>query len=270
MELDKIYEKLGLEKLDENVQKEIKTYLDETIDLKAKEIADSKLDEEKEKLVEEYEQKFEQYKEDMTSKFSNFVDDILEKELQIPDQIKEYARLGEEYQPLIESLTTKIAIDNGKIDEKAKGLLKESKEEIESLRDKVNDMTSKNMELSEDAKEMASHIYLMKKCEGLTESKKEKIVKLLENVKDKEEIDRKFKILTEGYEEQLTEKTMYCSECDKEVEVNEEDDEATCPDCGGTLTDQKKGKVEEEIKTSNLQDRGILDSWLEMINNNRF
>jgi len=276
MSLEKIYEELGIDKLDEEKQTEMKQYLDETVELKAKEVAENKVEEEKEKLVEQYEQKFEDYKEDITSKFSSFVDDILEKELEIPEKVKEYARLGEKYEPILENLFTNVAIDKGKIDERAKELISESSEEIEKLRNRVNDLTSKNMEVTEDAKEMASHIYLRKKCDGLTEAKKERIIKLLENVKSTEEIDRKFKILSED-SSSLNEKTMYCVECGNEVEVNEDENDATCPECGGKLSEKKKGKTNEELdegkkpedKTKQTQ-FSMRDQWLNMIKENRY
>lgn len=275
MKLDKIYESLGIDKLDEEKQKELKEYLDETVELKAKEIAEEKINEEKDKLIEQYEEKFEDYKEDITTKFSDFVDDIMEKELQIPDKIKEYARIGERYQPVLEKLETMLGIDKGSFDDKAKEILGESKSEIKKLRDKVNDLTSAKMELEEDAKEMATHIYLRKKCDGMLEAKRDKIISLLEDAKSKDEIDRKFKILSEQYES-LNEETMYCKECDAEVEVNEEDDKATCPDCGGKLVASKesdKGKTNEQLetddkKTTTYEDNDIRTQWLKMIREN--
>lgn len=277
--MDKIYESLGIDKLDEEKQTEIKQYLDETIELKAKEIAEGKIEEEKEKLVEKYEGKFEEYKDDITSKFSNFVDDILKEELELPEKIKEYAQIGERYKPIMDQLKTMLAIDEGTFDEEAKGLLKESKDEILKLKEKANKLVSENMDLEKDAKEMAAHIYLRKKCDGLTEAKRGKIMKLLEDVKSKDEIDRKFKILSEGYNFSVEEKTMYCPECDSDVEVNEENVEnCTCPDCSTELkekkTDEKTGKTNEEIedkdKKTSLPENDIRSQWVKMIRENRY
>ncbi|NIQ07682.1 MAG: hypothetical protein GWO20_18795, partial [Candidatus Korarchaeota archaeon] len=105
------------------------------IDTKANEIAESKVEEalvsEKEKLVEEFEEKFEDYKEDVTSKFSNFVDGILEEEMVIPEKIVRYARLGELYEDLIDQFKVRLAIDEGLLDAEVKGMLGEAKEEIQ-------------------------------------------------------------------------------------------------------------------------------------------
>lgn len=279
MELEQIQEKLGIEKLDEEKQKEIKQYLEETIDLKAKEKADEKIEEEKNKLVEQYEEKFNEYKEDITSKFSDFVDNIMEKELQIPEKVQEYARIGERYQPILEQLKTMMAIDEGQFDEEAKDLIKESRDEIVKMKDKINNLTSENMELKKDAQEMAANIYLREKCEGLTESKKKRVMRLLEDVTSKDEIDRKFDLVVENYsDKELSEKTMYCSECDKEYEIDEENDDATCPDCGAELSEKKAGKTNEELesdkdrnkRTYEDDENDIRSQWLKIIRENKF
>lgn len=277
--LKKIYESLQLEKLDEAKQEEIKTYIQESIDLKAKEMAEEKVEAEKEKLVEQFEEKFETYKEDITSKFSNFVDEILEQEMQIPEKIKKYAKIGERYEPIMEQLRVMMGIDEGSFDEEAKGLLKESAEEIERLEDKLNKTISEKLEIETDAQEMAAHIYLRKKCDGLTEAKREKIMKLLEDVKSKEEIDRKFKIIVEDFNLEVNEKTMYCKDCGAEVDVD--DDESTCPECSGNLTDKKpekkdddKGKGKEEVdekdKKTKVDESDIKNIWLKMIRENSY
>lgn len=274
MDLQKIYESLQLEKLEEEKQTEIKQYLDEAVDLKAKELLEEKLTEEKEKLVEHYETKFETYKEDITSKFSNFVDDILEQELQIPDKIKEYAKIGERYQPIMEKLKIMMGIDEGQFDDEAKDIIREARDEIQKLKDKSNKLISEKMDLEKDAKEMAAHIYLVKKCDGLTESKKSKVVKLLEGIKDKDEIDRKFKIITESYTDEVNEKTMYCEECDSDIEINEDDTDAVCPDCSGKLSEKSKGKTDEEIAGNDKPDMNektsIMDIWKTMIRENKY
>jgi gas vesicle protein len=76
--MDKLLEMLGVQKLDEEKQDAIKEKLDTLIEVKAKESVDEMLKVEKDKLIEQYEEKFDAYKEDITSKFSNFVDEILD------------------------------------------------------------------------------------------------------------------------------------------------------------------------------------------------
>ena len=195
--MDKIFEMLGLEKLDEEVQTQVQEKLTDIIDIKAKELSTGIVTEEKEKLIEEYENKFEEYKNDITSKFSNFVDSVLEEELTIPENILEYAHKGELYSDLVEQFKVRLAIDEGVLDGEVKGLLREAKDEILSLKDQVNEKTSSELELQKDAQEMAAALYLRKKTDGLTESQKSKIFSVLEGITEKSEIDRKFDLLME-------------------------------------------------------------------------
>lgn len=212
--MDKILELLGVEKLDESTQTQVKEKLEGLIDVKASEMLDEKMKETKENLIQEYEEKFEDYKSDVTSKFSNFVDSVLEEEMVIPEKIVEYARKGELYSDLIEQFKTRLAIDEGLLDEEVKGLLKEAKEEILSLRGTLDEKTSTELELQNDAQEMAAALYLREKSDGLTESQKKRVFSILEGVTDKEEIDKKFSVILDTLSEQ-----------DKKEDDEDEDDE---------------------------------------------
>lgn len=286
--LERVYEILQLDKLDESQQKDIKSKINEVVQMKAKEMANESakkaVDEIKEELVQDYEKKYEDYKDEITSKFSNFVDEILEQEMQIPEKVYEYARKGELYEPIMEQLKVKLGIDEGAVNEEAKNLLRESKDEITSLKDQVNELRKKKSELEEDAKEMAVNLYLRKKCEGLSEGVKNKVINLLEDVKSKEEIDRKFDLIVDSVksssnQNNLNEVTMYCEECGEEVEVNEDEkEEKTCPECGGELKTTNESKGKESVETPDKlqeernqnQQTSIQEQWLEMIRSNRF
>ena len=167
MDLKKVLEMLQVDKLEESSQTEIKETLETLIESKAQEVIAEKVDAEiesaKETMTEELEGKFETYKEDVTSKFSNFVDSILDEEIQIPEKVMEYAKLGELYQDLIEQFKVRLAIDEGALNSEVQGLLREAKDEIITLKGDVNESTKKTLELEKDAQEMAAHIYLRKK-----------------------------------------------------------------------------------------------------------
>jgi hypothetical protein len=197
--MDKLLELLGVQKLDEQEQDKIKEKLQTLVEVKAQELLEEKITEEKEKLIEEYEERFESYKEDITGKFSNFVDEILEAEVQIPEKVLEFARKGELYSDLIEQFKVRLGVDEGLLDEEVKALLKEAKEEIVSLRDQLNDAISERLEVKQDATELAAEVYLHRKAEGLTEGQKTHVLEMLDGVTDREEIDRKFDIIVEAY-----------------------------------------------------------------------
>ena len=185
--MEKLLELLGVQKLDESEQEVIKEKLNTLIEVKAQEMLESKLEEEKVKLIEAYEEKFEAYKEDITSKFSNFTDEILEQELQIPEKVLEFARKGELYSDLIEQFKVRLGVDEGLLDEEVKALLKEAKDEIAKGKKQIKEY------------ELAAEVYLHRKAQGLTEGQKEHVMEMLDGVTDREEIDRKFDIIVEAY-----------------------------------------------------------------------
>lgn len=198
--MDKLLEMLGIQKLDEAKQNTIKEKLETLIELKAKEALDEQLQAEKDKLIEQYEEKFDTYKDDITSKFSNFVDEILDEQMTIPDKILEYARKGELYADLIEQFKIRLGVDEGLLDDEIKSLLKEAKVEIQELRGNLDKEISEKLEVKGDAQELASELYVLKKCDGLTVEQSTHVQQMLEGVKDINEIDRKFDIIVEAYD----------------------------------------------------------------------
>lgn len=198
MDINKVLEQLGVQQLDESKQSDIKDKLETIVETKADEKVKEKEQELKDSLTEQYEEKFETYKNDVTEKFSSFLDEVLDEEMEIPSKIKEYARKGELYEPVIEQFKTKLGIDEGLIEDEMKDLLKECKSEITTLKEQVNELTSENMEVKKDAKELSAYAYLQEKCDGLTLKQKERVMSILENCTDKTEIDKKFDTIVES------------------------------------------------------------------------
>jgi hypothetical protein len=233
--MDKLLEMLGVQKLDEQEQEAIKEKLNTLIELKAKEAVDEMLQAEKDKLIERYEEKFDAYKEDITTKFSNFVDDILESEMAIPEKVLEYARKGELYSDLIEQFKVRLGVDEGLLDEEVKALLKEAKKEIQDLRKQLDDTIAEKLEVKGDAQDLASQLYVRKKCDGMTVEQSTHVMAMLEGVKDKAEIDRKFDIIVEAY---------------GNGNGNDEDDDDEDDD------KKKKKKDKKDMKESNEDGKG--------------
>lgn len=216
MDLKKILEMLGVDKLEEGKQDEVKQGLETVVEAQAKEKADEMLQESKEQLIEEMEGKFDDYKKDITSKFSNFVDSILEEELVIPDKVMEFARKGELYADLIEQFKLRLSIDEGLLDEEIKQLLREAKDEIVKHREEIDNLTSDKLDYEVKQQELEAQMYLRKKSDGLTEAQKIKVFDLMEDVTDLEEIDRKFDLIVES---------IRLIEQDDEEEEEEEEEE---------------------------------------------
>lgn len=291
---------LGIEKLDESQQESLKEKLESIVDVKSRERAETILEEKKEELVTEYEEKFESYKKGITSKFSNFVDSVIDEELHIPEKVMEFARKGELYDGLIEQFKIKLSLDEGILDSEIKDLLKESKSEILNLRGKVNELTKDNMEFAEDTKKMASHIYLRSKCDGLTEVNRQKVLNILGDLESKEEIDKKYDYVVESVlsekknnnddededkdkkkekENEEGESFSYeCPECGHKFELDEKKDKVKCPECGNVFeVGEKEGKGETEVKgedkKKNENDNPfekLQERWAKILNEGKF
>lgn len=295
MEIKKILEMMKVNEeglLEESAQAEIEQYISEVVELKAldkaKEIAKHAVEpiiaEAQEELVNEYEAKFDEYKEYVVSRFSDFVDGVLEENFEFPDEIVEYARKGQLYSDIIENLKVRIGIDEGTVDVQAKELLKEAKDEIISLRESLNEKEGKVLELKSDAREMATELYIRKKCDGLTESQKNRVMALLEGIKDKNQIDSKFEFIVENLfveskneddnsnKKQVSEKECICPECGRLTSVTEGACELyNCPDCEGvkltekTETDKVATKKEELKNESNKSSfETLINEWTEI------
>ena len=255
--MDKLLALLGVEKLDEAAQSKIKEKLEIIIEGKVKELLEGKLTEEKEKLVEIYESKFEEYKEEITSKFSNFVDSVLDEEMTIPDKILEFAKKGELYHELIEQFKIRLSVDEGLLDKEVKSLLKDSRDEIQSLRDKLDAEISENLEIKTDAQKLASDLYIRQKCDGLTESQKKHMLEMLEGVLNQKEIDRKFDFIVESFKIDKKEKDLK-EEGKGKIDAEKLDEEKKL-EAAKKLDEEKnpfKEQVNEYVKV--LRDRKIV------------
>lgn len=100
MEIKEILAKVTLKEdgtLEESFVAELEEYIDAAVELKVqdravsmvREATEPVIAEAKETLIQEYESKFEEYKDMITSDLSNFIDKILEEEMEIPAQIVE-------------------------------------------------------------------------------------------------------------------------------------------------------------------------------------
>lgn len=241
MDIKKLLELLSIDKLDESKQTEIKEKVESIIEVKLIEKLTEKEAALKEMLVTEYEEKFETYKEDITEKFSNFVDEILEQELAIPDHIVEFARKGELYEDLIEQFKTRLAIDEDMIGDEVKDLLKEARDEIKSLKDQFNAKIEENLTLTVEKDKLEIQTYLMEKVKGLPLEDAEKVIAILEDESDTDVIDKKYDTLIES----ILEVKKTDEEDEDDEDEDEEDDDMK----------KKKKKKDGDMKESTLMNR---------------
>jgi len=163
-----------------------------------------------------------------------------------------------------------LALDEGILDGEVKSLLSDAKTEIQSLKDQVNKLTAEKLEVDTDARKMAAELYLREKCEGLSEDHKKRVLAILSDIYDKEEIDRKFQIVVDNIlqeqddddddkDKDKGEKTKcVCPKCGKKIEVEGDCGDSKCPDDDTAL---KPAKAEESVgkgKTE-VDDGTVLD-----------
>jgi hypothetical protein len=269
--MEKLLEMLGVHKLDEKEQEAIKEKLETLIELKSKEMVDEKLKEEKEKLIEQYEEKFEAYKEDITSKFSNFVDEILDEQMTIPEKVLEFARKGELYSDLIEQFKVRLGVDEGLLDEEVKALLKEAKQEIQNLRSQLDETIAEKLEVKGDAQDLAAELYVRRKCDGLTVEQSNHVMAMLEGIKDRNEIDRKFGVIVEAYKSDDDDDDDDDDNDKKKKKKKDDDDD----DDNNESTKNGKGKVINEdtdlddIDEDDSPFKKHLDRYLHVLKENK-
>lgn len=270
--------------LDETLISEIEATIKESVDSKvnekaqviAEEISQTLVEKYKEELSEKYESKFDEYKDMITEKFSDFLDQVLDEELSIPDELKEYARKGKLYSDLIDQFKVRLGIDENVLAEETKDLIREARDEIVSLRDKLNELEKTNIDLKSDSKKLSAHLYAREKCDGLTESQKVRALKLLEGCTTQEDIDTKFNVINETLfsesdskntqinEEEAAknqkstqeEKLCVCPKCGRETTIQEGACELyNCPDCEDTkLTDKSECNDKKEPIKENKEE----------------
>jgi hypothetical protein len=251
MDLKDILKDLAVESLTEDQQTAITTKLEDIISFQVNEQVAEKIEAEKERLVEEFEEKYEEYKQDITAKFSNFVDEVLEEEMAIPENVIEYARYGELYKDLIDQLKVRVGIDEGILDEEARNLLKEARDEIVRLQDELNSEIEARLESETDAQNLALETYRQMQCESVPSAQRKKVLVLLEGTRTKEEIDRKFNFIMEH---KLFEGT-----------VDESDPEGTGQH---TLNEEDEVKETPPDNPENVsENESPFDMWLNVLRN---
>lgn len=252
--MDKILELLNVKALNEEDQEAIKQQLNDIIDLKVKERVAEELEAEKAALVEKYEVKFddftEDYKKDLVEHLSTFIDKIIEKELVIPEMVVEWARKGELYHDVIETLKTRMAIDEGMIEDEAKDMLREAKDALDEKDEKLNEAIGKNLEMEKDLRLMAAELYIRKQTDGLSEDKKAKAINLLSGTTDIDEIDRKLKIIIGAKEEEVSEEKETKEVTTVNEDINTEDQDGK----GHAEVADVKTEVNEEKQSSPFGD----------------
>lgn len=125
------------------------------------------------------------FKEDLITKVNDFIEAKLVESL-IPSEILEAATKLEVYQPLVESVMGAFSKNFIKLDDTSYALIKESKSEIERLKNEVQELHKKNVTLAKEKKEVERNYKIEELIEGFTDAQKARARTLLEghDIKD--------------------------------------------------------------------------------------
>ena len=161
------------------------------------------------------------------------------------------------------------------LDEEVKGLLKEAKAEILKLRGNLDESIAKQLETVNDAQELAAELYLRRKCDGLTEGQKKRVLEMLSGIKDRAEIDRKFDIVLETYdnkeeEEEKEDKEEEEEMKDKEEEEDEDKEEEEEDKDKKDKKDVKEGKDTDDDLNEDSPFKQHLNQYVQILKEGKF
>lgn len=143
----------------------------------AKEVSD-KVEEIRTKLDEEFSEKVQALEENVVDKLDKFLD--LEISSKISDELLESVAINEAYAPLVAGIRDLFESKFVALDSEGTKIVAESKSEAETLKTKLNESMSKNIELVKKVESLQTGLLIATKSEGLTESQKNRVVVMLE------------------------------------------------------------------------------------------
>lgn len=208
MKLEGAINKLISEKVEIRVDEE-KTRLETLAEEFCTTETKSRVDAELETITEEYDEKMATLEEKLVGTIDKFIDSEISES--ISDEAIAKIAINETYKPIVDDIVSIFENKFVALDTEGHAILKEAKEEIESLEDKLSSTMAEKMELKEDVDESKSAILILKESEGLTETQKDRIVTFFEG-KDYEEIKSKIssfvELITENEEEEDDDETV--------------------------------------------------------------
>lgn len=287
--------------LDQSIVQELQQLVNEIVDTKVDMVAAQKVQEAlnptiedaKRQLADDYANKFEDYKLDTATKFSNFCDEVFDAELSIPEDIKEWAYKGQRYADLIEQIRARVIVDEGGVNAEVASTLQEARDEITKLRNELNMQISENVSMKDKyeevlleskakIEELASHVYISEKCEGLTTANRSKIMNLLKGETDTAKIDERYEFIIKNvinedpgtplgneqtpFQQEVEQKCM-CPSCGKIVTITDGNGTSCemikCPDCADVNLvcadcDTNEGKKKNKVAHDELMNEKFI------------
>jgi hypothetical protein len=157
----------------------------------------------KEELTEEAKETVDTFKQEKEQEMETFVEGIINKldeylELEVSkhistDLIESSAKIAV-LEPIVNGFKSVMEENYIKFDEDQFGLLKESRSEILNLREQLAESVESQMKMNKSFKSLEKDVKISKVCEGLTESQRERAIKLLEDC-EVSEVETRFSMI---------------------------------------------------------------------------
>lgn len=174
-----------------------------------------KVEAETAKLVVEYDKKMKNLETHLVEKIDQFIDSEISEN--ISEETLKGVAVNEAYKPVIEGIMRLFEEKFVALDVEGHGILREAKEEIESLEEKLSTIISEKMDLKSDLDETKAATLITGKTKDLTETQIERVKTFFEG-KSFEDVDGKidsFVELVQETEEIVTEDDSDKSDDDK-------------------------------------------------------
>jgi len=160
---------------------ELKVKYEKIADKYVTEQVAKKVTAEKAKLVEDYDAKLTILEKKIVSKLDSFMDHIITE--QISDEVIEKIAINEVFSPVVEGIKKVYAENFIELNSDSSKKIDEAQSKIKKLEGQLSEAMAKSMESEERLEKTATYLLISEKCEGMTGSQKQRLVKMLKNEK---------------------------------------------------------------------------------------
>jgi len=160
-------------------EEEMKTKYDELAEDYCKKEVAERLEKEKATLVESYDEKLNNLEKKIVSKLDSYIEHVISE--QISDETLNKIAVNEVALPLIVNIKKLFSEHYVDLDSEGSTLLKQKDAKVKELEEKVSEMTKKILESEERLEKSAAFLIISEKTEGLTQTQKQRVVKMFKN-----------------------------------------------------------------------------------------
>jgi hypothetical protein len=180
----KVFESAIEKMIDQKVklrEEELKNKYDELAEEYVTKAVQEKLEFEKANLIESYDGKLKNIEKKVITKLSSFLDHVIVE--QISDSSIEKLAINEVALPIVEQIKKTFSNNYIDLDTDGSGLLKQESVKVAKLEKELSEAHSRIMESEERLEKSATFLLISEKTAGLTNSQKNRVIKMFKNKK---------------------------------------------------------------------------------------